>query len=152
MARIEVIAPKKLFGDPQRIINVCERWLDMEAENVMNDFNATTQTWKKRPQFKIRKKKGERLIYTTDKVWKFVGITGTRIRYAVMSNDFRPKTRHGHLGSNKGKGGAVVMNFKNPRPGIKSREYDVAVKKKVEKYMQERVQRAINVEVSKMMK
>lgn len=148
--KIEVIAPKKLFADPKRIVDVCERWLDMEAENAINDFNATTQTWQMRPEFKIEKKKGERFVYTTDKVWKFVGITGTRIRYAVMSSGFKPKTRHGHLGSNKGRGGIVAMNFKNPRPGIKSREFDEAVKEKVRKYAQERVQRAINAEVTRM--
>lgn len=150
MARIEVVAPEKALTDPKRIVSILERYLDMEAENVITDFRATVQTWTRRPKFFIEKSKGERFIYTTDKVWKFIGITGTRIRYAVMSKNFRPKTRHGHLGSNKGRGGAVKMDFSNPRPGIKDREFDMAVKKKIRKYMQERIQRAINVEVSKM--
>ena len=121
----------------------------MEAENVITDFRATVQTWQHRPQFFIDKEEGERVVYTTDKVWKFVGITGTQLRYAVMGSNFSPKTRHKHLGSNKGRGGMVYMNFKNPRSGIKSREFDVAVIEKIEKHMQERVQRAINAEVAR---
>ena len=151
MPRFVVIAPKNIALDPKRIESVTERWLDMEAENAMVDFRATVQTWASRPQFSIEKKKGERLVFTTDKIWKFIGITGTGYRYAVMSEGFRPKTRKGHLGSNKGSGGMVYMDFKHRRPGIESREYDEAVGKKVVKYSTERIQRSINAEISKMM-
>jgi hypothetical protein len=61
---------------------------------------------------------------------------GTKIRWAVMSKGFRPKTRRAFLGSSKGKGGAVIagkraMMARNirPRPGIQARNWLAEVNK-----------------------
>ena len=58
---------------------------------------------------------------------------GTKVRYAVMTPGFVPKTRSGQLNSWKGKGKMLFVNKKRPRPGIKARKFTKALAKKWEK-------------------
>ena len=60
---------------------------------------------------------------------------GTSIRWALMSDDFEPKTSHRQLRSGSGKGevvmrgrGAMTKAGISPRPGIVAREFSVALK------------------------
>jgi hypothetical protein len=58
---------------------------------------------------------------------------GTKVRYAHMTKGFVPKTRAGQLNSWAGKGKMLFVNKKRPLPGIKARNFTVALRKKWEK-------------------
>lgn len=60
--------------------------------------------------------------------WRFLD-EGTRVRYAIMSRDFKAKTMPGVLGSGPGRGGRVFIDVNNPQPGIKARGWSVKVLK-----------------------
>lgn len=117
------------FMDPRRFERALENFLDAAAENVRIDLGVTVQTWKTRPEFKIDKVRGERVISTDNLIYKFVS-GGTRVRYATMSRDFVPKTRANWIGSGPGRGRRLFVSRKHPRPGIKARRFPQAIIKK----------------------
>lgn len=61
---------------------------------------------------------------------------GTRIRWAVMSKDFKPKTRRAWLQSSKGRGGVIIAGRRAmmkagiaARPGIQARNWLAEINK-----------------------
>jgi hypothetical protein len=81
---------------------------------------------------------------------------GTSKRWAVMSDDFVPKTIPGRLSSRGGSGRAVIrgrraMSARNirPRPGIKARKFSEEIVKTREREFPQRVQRAIDLAAKK---
>lgn len=119
----------KGFLDPQKMDRAIENFLDAAAENIRVDLGVTVQTWKQRPEFKIEKKAGERVISTDNLIYKFVS-GGTRVRYATMSKDFIAKTRPNVIGSGAGRGKRMFVSRKHPRPGIKARAFPKAIIRK----------------------
>jgi len=136
--------PRRILADPARVIRAVENALTGTALAVKVDFDTTTRTWKNRPKFTIKRSKLRRLVSTTDDVYRFVS-RGTRVRYAVMSDDFVAKTRPGIIGSGKGKGGLVGFT-KRPLPGIQARDFEPTIKKKWDREFPRNVQRAIDAE------
>lgn len=145
--KAKVIFPKSVLADPRAVVRVVENALTALAYNVKVDFDTTTQTWQKRPLFTIEKSPGKRVVATKSDIYRFIS-RGTRIRYAVMTPDFAPKTRTGYIGSNKGKGGLAFVG-KVPLPGIEAREFEEVIGKKAEQAAAVVVQRAIDSEFSK---
>lgn len=143
---IQAIIPKRLFS-AARMERVVENFLTMTADAIKIDFDVTTRTWKRRPVFLVRGKKGERTIYTDSDIYKFVS-GGTRVRYATMTPGFRAKTRVRYIGSNMGRGGVAFISRKHPRPGIKAREFPEAIIAKWDKEAPRQMQRALDAEVS----
>lgn len=104
----------------------------------------TTETWKHKPTFR------KEVLYTADqigvnvgpdldtlkgRVWMYLD-GGTKIRWAVMSSNWKSKTRTGWLGSRRGKGrmlfaGRRFMQGRNikARPGIKARKWSEEVRR-----------------------
>jgi len=77
---------------------------------------------------------------------------GTRVRHAVMSKDFRPKTRHRTIGSRRGRGGMVFVSRKIRLPGIKAREWTDEIRKRRTPKFQVKVERtfkAITKDITK---
>ena len=138
--RLEVIAPAKYALNPKFITDSIERMLDMAAEDVAVDFNVTTQTWRSRPTFVIEKSQGERRIFTTDKVYKFI---------AVMTPDLVAKTIPRSIRSRMGRGGVAIISKKHPMPGIEAREYEVVIADKWKKQLVNMLQQSIFVEVQR---
>ncbi len=128
--------------EPEKYLKALEGALNASAKAVKVDFDVTTQTWKNRPDFAIESKPGERVIATTSKIYRFLN-RGTRVRYAVMTADFRAKTRTGYIGSNAGRGGLAFVSKKRPRPGIKAREFSKTILEKWRKRLPEQVRRAL---------
>lgn len=145
--KAKVIFPKSVLADPRAVVRVVENALTALAYNVKVDFDVTTQTWKDRPAFTIEKSPGKRVVATKSDIYRYVS-RGTRVRYAVMTPDFAPKTRTGYIGSNQGKGGLAFIG-KRPLPGIKAREFEEVIGKKVQKEAPIVVQRAIDSEFNK---
>jgi hypothetical protein len=146
MFKMKVILPRQVLADPRRLQRVIENTLNQSALAVKADFGVTVQTWSDKPQFKIERKEGERVISTDNLIYFFIN-NGTRVRYATMTKDFQAKTRAGFIGSGGGRGGVAFVSKRRPKPGIKARKFDVVIKKKWDDKLPTRLQRAIDSEV-----
>jgi len=145
---MRVIIPKEPFLDGAAIVRAVENSLSEAAASAKTDFGATTRTWDSQPDFTIDSRPGVREVYTTNDVYGYLN-RGTAVRRAVMVGGFRPKTRHRYIGSNKGKGGVVFISKKLSLPGIEAREFDIAVKEKMDDEVPVKMQRAIAAEVTR---
>lgn len=139
--KLEVIKVRQPLS-ADKYLKAVEGALNAAAKAVKVDFDVTTQTWRNRPEFKIESQPGERQVATTSPVYRFLD-KGTKVRYALMSSDFRPKTRTGYIGSNKGAGGVVLVSKKHPRPGIKARRFAKTIAAKWRKQFPAQVRRAL---------
>lgn len=146
MMSLKVIMPPLPLLDADKILRATENALDNAAKDVKVDFLVTTETFDHQVDFKIDKEDGQREVYTTDAPYYYINF-GTRVRRALMSEDFRPKTRNRYIGSNKGRGGVVFISKKLNLPGIKAREFDKAIQEKWQKEFPKIMQRAIDAEV-----
>jgi hypothetical protein len=70
---------------------------------------------------------------------------GTKVRYATMTPDFKPKTQRGVLGSTRGRGGKAFVDKRKPKPGIEAREWteQIIKEKRLPQVMKERAQKAL---------
>jgi hypothetical protein len=143
---LKVKLPRRKLFDADKMAKAVENALNGLALDVQADFGVTTQTWQTvDPDFNIEKKRGRRIVSTDNKIYGYLNY-GTRVRHALMSPDFSPKTRKRYIGSNKGRGGLVAVSRRIRRPGIKAREFDQAIAEKWEKLAPNVFQRAIDSE------
>lgn len=109
--------------------------LDSSASRVAGDLNAITAPWKHSVDFEVSVGiVGEHAVArvtTSDKVFHFLN-EGTRKRYALMSGNWKSKTKPGRMKSGAGAGKVLYIGkrkpWKNsrkrwPRPGIKARKW-----------------------------
>ncbi len=139
------IVPKKLF-DVRAFSVASEKLLKDEAKVLKREFDKTTKTFKHRVTFATKntstRNRLSQLVFASDKPYFFV-VRGTRVRWALMSQDFSAKTRARVIGSRGGKGGVVILGKRAmqargiaPRPGIKAREFDdVIIKLRQPKFL-----------------
>jgi hypothetical protein len=133
--RIQALKPKLLQVD--NIRNEILKELRGEGNDLKAEFEKTTAGWDgDKPSFEPK------VVLNSREAGVSVGPTGnekgvnkwgwlndgTPIRWAVMSNDWKSKTKPGNLGSGGGSGRVVIagrraMTQRNiqPRPGIKAR-------------------------------
>lgn len=111
-----------------------EREVKTIEKAALDDFKRTTATWKHKPKFTATlKKEQDRItltVGTDDLQYKFVD-GGTRVRYAVMSKDFKAKTQPDVILSTPGKGKVLFVSKKHPRPGIKARHFTKWIMKSI---------------------
>ena len=131
---LEVIKPAP-FNDrafDEKIIRALNRTADL----ISRDYERTVATWDEQPEFKqkftINADEISVSVFTTDNVYRFLH-DGTRVRYAVMSKGFRPKTRVNRLTSGAGRGGRTHIDVIHPRPGIQARNWTQRIVKVREK-------------------
>ena len=141
-----VIMPPVQLLNADKVIRAVENTLDNAAKNVKVDFQVTTETFDHKVEFVIESTQGRREVYTTDAPYFYINF-GTSVRHALMSPDFKPKTRTGYIGSNQGRGGVVIISKKLNLPGIKAREFDRVIREKWQKELPVILQRAIDAEV-----
>lgn len=132
--------------DAAKILRAVENGLDAAAKGAQTDFRVTTRTWNHKPDFNIERSPGRRVVATDDDIYFYLD-EGTRVRYATMTANFRPKSRVRFIGSNIGRGGVLFISRKRPRPGIKAREFSDVIHKKWDRELPLTLQRAINAEV-----
>lgn len=140
----KVLLPKRALANPKRLLRAIENTLTAAAKAAKVDFDATTYTWHNLPKFEIEKSPGKRIVYTTSDIYRYVS-RGTKVRFAVMSDDFRPKTRPGYIGSNLGRGGKVGMS-RVPLPGIEARDFEKVIARKWRQELPKQFQRMIDAE------
>ncbi len=112
---------------------------------MKRSFQKTTRTWERAVDFhQITESAPDPtvLVYTTDAVYGYVS-GGTRVRRALMSPDFSPKTRPGALDSRPGSGGVVFVSRKLNLPGIEARRFPELVEAKHRKPYQRDVEHAL---------
>jgi hypothetical protein len=114
--------------------------LDKEGRLHVREYKKTTSSWKgAKPRFNFTKSLAGGNAQVLSGVegggkgaWKWHWLDqGTAIRWALMSKDWKSKTRPGYFGSGSGagmvllKGRGEMMRFGHmmPRPGIKAREW-----------------------------
>lgn len=159
--KLTPILPKGVgTWDTLRLMRTLENSLDACAAGARVDFQATVETWDKKPEFKIGKKPLERTVYTENEIYAYVN-DGTRPHTIQPKNPdgalvffkdgFKPKTRVKGLYSNKGRKADKNLVFLKhvDHPGTEARNYDVAVEEKWQKRMVEIMQRSIDSEFSR---
>lgn len=116
-------------------------------------FKRTVNTWQKPPAFNtVIELQGPDLVgltFTDSEVYRYIDM-GTRVRWALMTSDFRAKTKPTVLSSTKGKGGAIIMGKQamqargiKPRPGIKARKFAHTIMKIRKPLFKKNIDRAI---------
>jgi hypothetical protein len=120
----------------------------MTAAGIQADFETTVDTWASKPKFIIYKGQAMRIVGTSDSIYRFLN-SGTRVRRAVLSPDFRAKTSPGFIGSRRGRGGRVYVSKKVNLPGIKPRKFSNAIQEKWQKQFPIQLQRALDVELNR---
>jgi len=124
--------------NPRSIPNFNEkiRKATIETGKELNNlFKRTTTTWNHPVPFRRRMRGINRVtVSTRDKPYFFVN-NGTRVRRALMTPDFVPKSKPRTLRQGVGRGGVVYISRKIQRPGIKAREFDKVIAKKIKPKM-----------------
>lgn len=151
----KAIIPKKLPSNAQRMSRILVNAMNMSAKAVAVDFKVTTQTWDHQPNFAITSPSPfVRQIATDDPVYAMLN-KGTRPhvirprqkKILRFEGPFRPKSRPGYIGSDKGsQGNTEIWARSVNHPGTAPRLWTKAIKAKWQKLFPEQLQRAIDVE------
>lgn len=155
MARITIhpIIPKKMNLDAYRA--AVTRALLEEGRTIQQEYEKISNGWDSPVQYDgkliVNKLTAKITISTVDPRMVFLDL-GTSHRWAVMSSDFKAKTRPGVIGSRRGAGqvvirGQVAMETRGikARPGIKAREFSITIAKRREKPFERKVQNEITL-------
>lgn len=151
------IIPKEL--NIKAYSDAATKLLKQEAKIIKREFSKTTKTFNNPVKFAERntstRSQLSRLVFASDKQYFFV-TRGTRIRWALMSQDFNAKTSARVIGSRRGRGRAVIigkraMQARNiaPRPGIKAREFDLEIVKRRQPKFVRNANKAFNLATRK---
>lgn len=157
--KMRVFIPRKLAFDPKALTRVIENSLDDAATAIQADFQVTTQTWNKRPEFHIARTRNrlEREIYTEDEIYSYIN-DGTQPHIikaknaptlAFYSEGFRSKTVVKAIRSRKGAraNARFVRPLSVQHPGNEAREFDTTIADKWDKEFPTQLQRAIDSEI-----
>ncbi len=121
-------------------------------DGALEDFEATTKTWKTQVEFTAKQQKDGYLIGTDNKIWKF-GDKGTKphdivakkIALRFPGGPYRPKTRPGFIGSQSGgSSGPIMFRGKVHHPGTAPRGWSILIAKKWRSRAAQLVQKRIN--------
>lgn len=111
-----------------------------EGETQQKLYEKTTRTWGNKPdhelEFSQTKAEIKAMNVTDNRIYFFLH-DGTKVRYAVLSPDWKSKTTPGILGSGPGRGKVLFVSKKRPMPGIEARKWtDVIVRQRKRPYKQ----------------
>lgn len=135
-ATVKAIVPKQM--NIKRVEQAIFKALRDEGQEDAALFEKTTATWQhEKPTFKPKiGYQGDDAYVRTEPSGNRKGVNkyqwlnkGTRVRWALMSGNWKSKTRPGYLASYRGRGRVLVTGrrLKKPRPGIKARGWDEAI-------------------------
>jgi len=141
--------------DPKKYQRAIENAGNESAKAVQVDFKVTTRTWKHQPNFDIEHShgSGEWTVGTDDKIYSYVS-EGTRAhvikprgakRLVFFRTGFRPKSRVGWIGSNKGKRANKDLTVAKMvhHPGTQAREFVEAIGEKWDDEWPRQIDRAL---------
>lgn len=152
--RLEPIINKSGL-DPKKYLRAIENAGNESAKAVQVDFKVTTRTWKHQPDFRIEHSSGrtEWQVGTDDEIYRYVS-EGTRAhiikprnkkRLVFFRSGFRPKSRKGWIGSNKGRQASkdLTAALTVHHPGNEAREFVEAIGKKWDEEWPRQIDRAL---------
>lgn len=141
--------------DPTKYLRAIENAGNESAKAVQADFHVTTRTWKRQPNFNIDHShgSGEWTIGTDDEIYGYV-TEGTRAhvirprsakRLVFFRTGFRPKSRIGWIGSNKGRKASKDMTVAKlvHHPGTEARKFVEVIHEKWEGEWPRQIARAL---------
>ena len=152
---MKVIIPRNLFNTA-KLERAIENALTGSAKAAKVDFDVTTQTWDRRPDFTIDSEPGKRTISTDNEIYGYVN-DGTESHPIVAKNaptlvfgvPFGAKTQVRVIGSGAGSRGTIIRRPKAiMHPGTVAREFDQVIKEKWDDLLPKTLQRSIDSEVS----
>lgn len=155
--RLQAIKPKTL--QVKSIVDAIEKELKGEGQDLKKEFDKTVATWEGdkpdfTPKIGLSSKDASVTVAPTGNEkavakWGWLN-DGTPIRWAVMSNDWKSKTKPGRLPSSGGSGKVVIagrnaMQKRNiqPRPGIKARGWTKTISRQNTRRFPNRITLAI---------
>lgn len=110
----------------KNVQKLVEAQLDAVAQEVVEDFERSMSTWENhKPKIRIVKSPYRRVVIAEGDIYYYTNF-GTKVRYAVMSVPFYPKTIPGVLNAGSGVGQMAYIS-KFPRAGIKARRFDLII-------------------------
>lgn len=146
--KVPSVMNARVFGD--------EMIRAMEGINkeIRADFEKTVATWDHKPRFGTSLKVSADFIIGKTRTSPISGVKppeliyyfiskGTRVRYAIMTPDFEPKSRVRTIDSFPGAGGLFRVDPRFENPGIEGREFDVAIATKHRARVPFRLQKAL---------
>lgn len=123
------------------------------SAGVKTDFDKTMATWADHPDFKrqvsFRAGVAMARVHVRDKVYGALD-EGTKVRWALLSKDWRSKTRPGFIGSGPGAGRVLMRGRKMrkagipPGPGIKARGWSGVIAEKHKPIFERDMELAVN--------
>lgn len=153
-AVVEVQNPDAIFRSIEKEISFA---LSREGARFLQLYLATVANWKTKPQFEmdvdIEHDQASVTVGTNNDIYRFLH-DGTKERWALMSDDFEPKTHPRILGVGPGQGSVILrgrsqFGQRAAQPGIKAREWTQEIIKREEKNFQKNMQAAIDKAVGK---
>jgi len=151
----KAIIPKKLPSDRQKMSRILVNTMNATAKAVQVDFKVTTQTWDHQPTFAISSPRPYvRQIATDDSVYAMLN-KGTKphtirprsSKILRFTGPFRPKSRPGYIGSNKGsQGTAEIWAHGVNHPGTVARNWAKTIAAKWRRQFPMTMQRSIDSE------
>lgn len=146
---VKAIKPKEL--NVKAFERAVEKGLDKSAKIIEKSFEETMRTFRKKFPVLIKDDKFSRLIWVDGETYSYLNF-GTSIRWALMTGNWKSKTKPGRIGSGPGRGRVIVAGRRamtrrgiRPRPGIKARHFD----KQIVKRDGPKVQKPIDSEIDK---
>jgi len=144
--------------NPNKVEKGIQNGLISLAKGARVDFDVTTQTWSNRPEFKITNKGADfSEVFTDDDVYRYLNDGTTRHPIVAVNapnlvffrKGFRPKTRVGYIGSNKGSKANkdLFVGKMVDHPGNEARNWDKEIadkwKKRAPKIMSDNIRSAL---------
>ncbi len=137
---------------PETMLKSLRKVDKAEAKFADIQFGLTYKTWEHKPTFKQDfKENSKQMVASTltsgtgskDNPYPFI-TKGTSVRFALMTDDFSPKSKVRVIGSGRGKGGVVYVDKRRPLPGIKGREFEPEIAKREQPKFEKRGQVALD--------
>lgn len=163
---MKVIKPKRTWY-PIVFIDEIRQAADRETKIMEGMYEKTVATWENKPKFvreiDISGTKVSIVVrpdqrYNASKVFGYLD-KGTKVRWALMSNDFVAKTKPRTIGSSRGAGKAILRGRTamlsrgiGARRGIKAREFSKEIASRRRKYWHSNMKKAMEKAAKKVWK
>ena len=117
---------------------------DLVRDEAVPLFQNTTRTWVNRPSFEpVKTLRGWAVGIDPIYPWKYVD-EGTRVRRAIMSRDWKSKTKPNVITSYAGRGRVVFISRKVNLPGIQARNFRDIIMRRIQARAARAVRDALN--------
>lgn len=102
------------------------------AREVLGLYQQTTRTWNHQPTFEVQRESTARWrVSTDDEIYGYLD-RGTRVRRALMSRDWRSKTKPNVIASYSGRGRVLFISRRLSLPGIKARNFSKRIRERIQ--------------------